>query len=141
MVQGVSSLSRTIAIFRSALLQELGEAHEHSKMRELRIELVYDRDCPNVEQARAMIQAALAEVGAVTHWTEWDREDARTPNALRHYGSPTVLVNGRDVSSLETEEALPAGNSCRVYAGADDRLRGAPPAALIATAIRARSFR
>lgn len=110
-------------------------------MRHLQIELIYDRACPNVEQAREMIQAALTEVGAESRWTEWDREEARTPQALRHYGSPTVLVNGRDVSSVAVEETLSHGNSCRLYAGTDDHLCGAPSAALIATAIRARSNR
>jgi hypothetical protein len=105
-------------------------------MTELRIELVFDRDCPNVHQARLMIRAALADVGAQSSWTEWDREDDRTPEALKHYGSPTVLVNGRDVCLLGTEETSSHGNSCRVYIGDDDRLHGAPSAALIASAIR-----
>lgn len=108
-------------------------------MRHVRIELVYDRDCPNVEQARAMIRAALAELGAESHWTEWDREDERTPDALRRYGSPTVLVNGRDVSSDERADEPSHGRSCRVYTADNGCLSGAPSAALIATAIRARA--
>jgi len=42
-----------------------------------------------------MIRAALSEVGTEIGWTEWDRADSRTPETLRRYGSPTVLVNGR----------------------------------------------
>ena len=110
------------------------------RFEDLRVELIYDRDCPNVEQARATITKALMEIGLERRWTEWDRADARTPEALRRYGSPTVLVNGRDVGSPETEQPLPDGNSCRVYAGDGPCLCGAPSAALIAAAIRAYSI-
>ena len=103
-------------------------------MTNVRVDLIYDRDCPNVEQARSMIRTALSELGATLHWTEWDREDARTPNELRCYGSPTVLVNGRDVGSEENESASDA-SSCRVYLD-ESCCVGAPSATLIANAIR-----
>ena len=102
----------------------------------LRIELVYDRGCPNVERARTMIRAALAEVGAEMEWTEWDREDQATPAELRNYGSPTVLVNGGDVGCDENDAAQSDAISCRVYMDDCGCLCGAPPAKLIARAIR-----
>jgi mercuric ion transport protein len=105
----------------------------------LQIELVYDRDCPNVDDARAMIRAALAEVGAEIRWTEWDREDARTPERLRNYGSPTVLVNGRDVGCDENELTQSDANSCRVYLEDDESIGGAPSSKRIASAIREQS--
>src|SRR5438270_9502071 len=79
------------------------------------IELVYDRACPNVDRARAMIRTALGEVGVEATWTEWDRDSADTPPNLRHYGSPTVLVNGRDVGCDENAPAVSDANSCRIY--------------------------
>ena len=109
------------------------------RFEDLRVELIYDRDCPNVEQARAMIQTALTEIGVERRWTEWDRADARTPELLRRYGSPTVLVDGRDVGCAELEQRLPDGNSCRVYPGEGACLCGAPSAALIIAAMRAHS--
>ena len=101
-----------------------------------RIELVYDRDCPNIERARAMIRSALEEIGAATAWTEWDREDVRTPRELRRYGSPTVLVNGRDVGCDENEDTRADANACRVYMDECGCLCGAPSSALIIKAIR-----
>jgi mercuric ion transport protein len=102
----------------------------------LRVELVYDRDCPNIERARAMIRAALSEVGADIQWTEWDREGAETPAELRSFGSPTVLVNGHDVGCDENEEAQADANSCRIYTDDSGCICGAPSARLIASAIR-----
>lgn len=103
----------------------------------LTVELVYDRDCPNVERARSMIRAALREVGAEPVWTEWDRESIDTPNDLRQFGSPTVLVNGRDVGCDENEMAQADANSCRVYLDANGCVCGAPSSRLIVVAIHA----
>lgn len=101
------------------------------------VELIYDRRCPNVDRARAMIRNALHAVGADAIWREWDRESAETPDALRHFGSPTVLVNGRDVDSVEHETAQADANACRVYADpADGCLRRAPSSDLIVGAIQ-----
>ena len=107
-----------------------------SPNRALRIDLVYDRDCPNIERARAMIRAALEQVGSATTWTEWDREDAATPPELRDFGSPTVLVNGRDVGCDENEDTRSDANSCRVYLDECGCLCGAPSTELIVNAIR-----
>ena len=104
--------------------------------RNLRIELVYARDCPNVNRARAMISAALGAVGAQRHWTEWDRDNPATPVQLRVYGSPTVLVNGQDVGCDENEDAQSDANACRVYVDECGCLCGAPSAGVIARAIR-----
>jgi len=101
------------------------------------IELVFDSDCPHVALARSMIRAALSEVGTEIGWTEWDRADSRTPETLRRYGSPTVLVNGRDIVEEDKESTQPDGKCCRVYADEIDGFRGAPRAKLIANAIRA----
>ena len=107
----------------------------------LTVELVYDRDCPNVDRARAMIRAALREVGADPVWREWDRESADTPNDLRQFGSPTVLVNGRDVGCDENEMAQADANACRVYLDTNGCVCGAPSSRLIVEAINAGSGR
>lgn len=58
------------------------------------IELVYFDGCPNVEQARANLRAVVGE----SSWTEWNLSSADTPDRFRRYGSPTVLVDGHDVT-------------------------------------------
>lgn len=114
----------------------VGEGHQAMTNDRPRIELVYDRDCPNVDRARGTIRAALEQVGSSATWVEWDRGDASTPAALRDYGSPTVLVNGRDVASGENEDTRADANSCRVYMDECGCMYGAPSATLIADAIR-----
>jgi mercuric ion transport protein len=98
------------------------------------VELIYDSDCPNIDQARSAIDAALREIGATSEWKEWDRSAEETPPALRQYGSPTILIDRRDVGGLEMDAAADA-NSCRVYADGCGCLRGAPTAQQIVAAI------
>jgi mercuric ion transport protein len=105
-------------------------------MTELRIELVYDRNCPNVAAARVNIRTALAEVGAEIQWSEWERGDAATPEAFQRHGSPTVLVNGHDVDALDAKEMPMDGCSCRIYSDDGQGLCGAPSASVIARALR-----
>ncbi len=98
-----------------------------------KVELVYDRDCPNVAPARAQLRQALVEIGDSPEWQEWDRESADAPAYVKQYGSPTILVDGRDVDGTGTEAD---SNCCRVYAGADGRLNGVPSVEKIQAALR-----
>lgn len=100
------------------------------------VELIMDRDCPNVALCRAALHAALERAHLPVAWREWDRNAPETPVAYRHFGSPTILVNGRDIGGtpgVPTAE----GNSCRVYADdASGRLAGAPAVQSILEALR-----
>jgi hypothetical protein len=103
-----------------------------------RVELVYDRTCPHVAAARARIGEALMLAGLPPSWHEWDRDGADTPEALRPFGSPTVLVDGRDVSGPSASgDAQPMANSCRVYRDPEHGLTGVPAVQLIVTALQA----
>lgn len=99
-----------------------------------RVDLVFDPACPNVERARGAIRAALLAVGAPVRWTEWDRGGESTPAALRAFGSPTILVNGADVSGAD-EAAKADANSCRVYVDECGCICGAPSTQQIVSAI------
>jgi hypothetical protein len=94
------------------------------------VEFVYSRDCPNAEEARGNLRRALTEAGLVAEWSEWEASSDATPTHLRNYGSPTVVVNGRDVAGAGAGDA----SSCRVYEVAGTR-SGVPPAELIVRAL------
>lgn len=103
----------------------------------MRVEFVFDSTCPNVDKARSAIREALLAVGAPVEWKEWDRDAEATPSALRAFGSPTVLVNGTDVSDGGNQAAKADANSCRVYVDECGCLCGAPSPMQIANAIQA----
>jgi len=96
------------------------------------IELIYDLDCPNVAAARSQLIKAFARVGVAASWTEWDRSSTEIPSHARMYGSPTILVNGRDVAGEAPRED---STCCRLYHREDGGLQGIPPIDAIAAAL------
>lgn len=97
----------------------------------LSVELIYDNDCPNVEDARAQLRAALGQLELPLRWREWDRTDPQSPPHARRYGSPTVLVDGRDVAGSEPSDEP----CCRIYSAMSGRGGGVPPLELITKAL------
>ena len=98
----------------------------------LKVELIYDKDCPNVQEAREQLLRAFHETGIPSKWQEWNRGAIETPTYVHSYGSPTILVNGQDVAGLLPSDE---GNCCRLYTGKDGGLQGVPPVEVICTAL------
>ena len=67
-------------------------------MKTPRIELVYFDGCPNASQARENLREAVEASSEALTWSEWDLMEESTPADYRRFGSPTVLVNGEDVT-------------------------------------------
>ncbi len=97
----------------------------------MKVELVYEPSCPNIGEARAELSRAFAQLKRRARWKEWNVLDPRAPARVRGLGSPTILVDGLDVS--EPGEA-PAGASCRIYRDGT-ATRPAPSAQAIAAAL------
>ena len=98
----------------------------------LRIELLLDPDCPNVPEARANLRQALLELGLEPVWSEIDRHSLNAPEYARSYGSPTVLVSGRDVAGSQAQGRL---DCCRIYRSSEGRAQGAPSVEIIKAAL------
>jgi mercuric ion transport protein len=100
----------------------------------LRIELIFDASCPNVEAARIQLRRALDQAGLSSYsWQEWSRAVEGVPTYVSGYGSPTILINGHDV---EKQEALDSVSCCRIYIHANGRLKGVPAVQTIVEAIQ-----
>jgi hypothetical protein len=95
------------------------------------VELLYFPDCPNIPAAREQLRRAFEALGAPPMWTEVDVTAEGAPAHARGYGSPTILVDGKDVAGA----APGGGSSCRIYVGSD--VRGVPPLDVIVAALRA----
>ena len=90
----------------------------------LKIELIYDRDCPNILQIRALIHDVLAELHLKEELIEWDRSVETSPSYVKKYGSPTILINGKDVASVSS--IINGEAACRVYVDEEGKLKGIP---------------
>ena len=88
----------------------MASAHEVSC---LTIDFIWSSLCPNVSVCREVIHAAIEqfqEHAVVVH--EWQTE-AQLPSHCEGYGSPTILVNGTDVTAVKSTAY---NECCRVYA-------------------------
>jgi hypothetical protein len=99
------------------------------------IALVYDADCPNVDLARAALNHALKRTGLEPDWIEHEHTSG-VPQRFSRFGSPTILVNSKDVA----DEPGAAAACCRIYQ-TPDGLRGVPPVEAIVAAIERAALR
>ncbi|MGE0560154.1 MAG: hypothetical protein AB7E73_12475 [Burkholderiales bacterium] len=102
----------------------------------MKVELIYDADCPNVERARALLIRAFTGTGVSARWLEWERTAAGSPEYAKTFGSPTILIDGKDVA--ETSDVSGSG-ACRVYSDGTGRLSGIPPLEAVASALLAKA--
>lgn len=98
----------------------------------MKVELIYDLDCPNVKDARAQLLQAFSQVDICPSWIEWDRTSEDAPEYARRLGSPTILVDGEDV---DPDNSAPSGSCCRLYSRQSGVLAGVPHVDQIASAL------
>lgn len=100
------------------------------------VELIYDSGCPNIKDSRSQLLRAFVQAGVNPQWKEWDRTSSESPDYVRAYGSPTILVNGTDVMGASVGQGAYAdSSSCRIYNLASGQASGVPPLDAIATAL------
>jgi mercuric ion transport protein len=101
----------------------------------MKVELIYDDDCPNADGARQLLTKAMRSAGREPEWIEHCRQDPGAPAYAQNYGSPTILVDGQDVAPSES----PGGNACRIYRDDNGRMSGLPPGENIIRALQTKS--
>lgn len=97
-------------------------------------ELIYFAGCPNVEEAREQLRRAFIAANLQPTWVEHQTSDPDFPAHARGYGSPTILVDGLDVTGIAPATSSEA---CRIYLDEDGRRVGAPPLQSIIAALTA----
>ncbi len=98
------------------------------------VELIYDRDCPNVSNTRTQLLRAFAAAKQPPCWVEWERTGPSSPPYVRGYGSPTVLIEGEDVAGVEPSDNI---SCCRLYASPSGGMQGVPPVEAIVSSLQA----
>jgi mercuric ion transport protein len=97
------------------------------------VQLIYDTDCPNIQRARKAMLEGFSQAGLQPSWTEWDPNSPESPAYVRGYGSPTILVDGRDVAGVAPGNG---GSSCRLYRKGSGTFEGVPSVEQVAEALR-----
>lgn len=77
----------------------------------MKVEILYVAGCPHLAPTRQIVEQLLAERGLrmLVQSREVSEQEAGAVQGFA--GSPTVLVNGRDI-----EPGAAAGMACRIYA-------------------------
>ena len=98
----------------------------------MKVELIYDADCPNVAATRTRLIKAFTRTGVSARWREWERNSPESPVYVQSFGSPTILVDGKDIAGISSTSGI---HACRVYSGSKGNLQGTPPLELICVAL------
>ena len=96
------------------------------------VELIYDADCPNVPGTRSQLIKAFTKTGVSARWTEWERGSPDAPSYVCAFGSPTILVDGKDIAGVAPSAGTRA---CRVYSDGRGNLSRTPPIEAICSAL------
>jgi hypothetical protein len=108
-------------------------------MRTPDVELLWWAGCPSTDQAQADVEQALHDVGlsdAHVRRTEIATDEAASDR--RFVGSPTILIDGVDVSPPDPDEVV--GLACRVYRRRDGGIAPTPDPADLREALRRAAF-
>jgi hypothetical protein len=102
-------------------------------MRTPSVELLWWAGCPSTERALSELREVLHELGlddAPVRMREIATETDAVQTGFR--GSPTILVDGRDVVSAPNEAV---GLSCRIYHRRDGRISPTPDPEVLRAAL------
>lgn len=103
----------------------------------MKVELLVVPDCANAAQAEDVLREALRQAGVPAPVQTVLVDSASTAEAHRFIGSPSFYADGID---LFPRPDLAPALACRMYP-TDDGLRGTPPPADLARALRAAADR
>ena len=97
----------------------------------MRVQLLTFPGCPNASATRELLQRVIAAANAEVEVQEVNTAAPDTPEKLRGWGSPTILIDGVDIEGQEA----PAGSSCRLYRDPSGYLRGVPAESTLKAAV------
>nr|MBA2601692.1 thioredoxin family protein [Actinomycetota bacterium] len=96
------------------------------------ITLRYFDGCPNWEVARRRLQEAIGLVDFATDVQLERIQTAEDADRVSFRGSPTILIDGRDVFA---DPSAPTGLSCRVYR-TEIGMEGSPSVSQLVSALK-----
>ncbi|RME44501.1 MAG: DUF2703 domain-containing protein [Chloroflexi bacterium] len=100
----------------------------------MQIQFLYFEDCPSHDDALARLKQVMAEEGIEAEIQIIKIETDEEAQAWHFVGSPTILVNGRDIDPPPAH-ARPA-LTCRAYVWEDGRFSPLPSPDMIRRALR-----
>ena len=99
----------------------------------MKIIFQYCEDCPSHDMALARLRKVMAEEGVESSIDVVKVETSEQANQLEFVGSPTILINGLDISPIigDPHYAL----TCRIYEWDEGRISPLPSFQMIRVAL------
>ncbi len=97
------------------------------------IRFLYTEECQSHDEALRRLRQVLDDEGIKAEIELVRVETFEEAKKLRYSGSPTILINGKDIDPLENCEYAPA---CRAYRLEDGRISPLPSISMIRNAVR-----
>ena len=88
------------------------------------IELLYWQGCPSHPEAKALLEQVLADLGRDDEIVLTEVTSDAEAERLRFPGSPTILVDGRDIDAMGANGR--PSLTCRIYHLPDGRVSPVP---------------
>ena len=101
----------------------------------MKIKYLYFADCPSYEDGLARLRKVLEEESISQGIEIVEVVSEKQAAELKFIGSPTILVNGRDIDPGDLAGQSPA-LACRVYRLPDGRFSPLPSESMIRSALR-----
>ena len=99
----------------------------------VKIQFLYSEECPSHGEALQRLQKVMEAEGIDAHVEILKVENDKDAERLKYVGSPTIIVNERDIDPLaDSRYAV----TCRAYRLEDGRISPLPSEAMIREALR-----
>jgi len=99
----------------------------------LNVRFLYFEDCPSHDEALKRLRKVMKEEGFSEEVEVISVETPEQAERLEFPGSPTILIDGRDI---EPQADLQYGLTCRAYQVGEGRISPLPSEAMIRRAIK-----
>ena len=100
----------------------------------MKIQFLYFEDCPSHEDGLARLRKVLEEESVSQEIEIIEVVSEKQAAELKFIGSPSILINGRDIDPGGLERQSPA-LACRVYRLPDGRFSPLPSESMIRNAL------
>lgn len=99
----------------------------------LKVRFLYSEECPSHDEALRRLQKVLEEEGIDAQIEVVKVETIEEAKRESYPGSPTILIDGRDIDPIDNPQYAP---SCRAYRLEDGRISPLPSIQMIRKSVR-----
>ena len=69
------------------------------------LEFLHGCNCGNAATAHKNLEEAFRQLGMTPNWYEIDLDSPGLSDKYKRYGSPTILIDGKDISPLKVSSS------------------------------------